>query len=137
MSVAGFGTTVDLLGNAIAGADAEHAAIANNIANVNTPGYRRESVSFKDALAQAEGDGQNGDLTMISNDDRDLGGDASGFSPKMQIDSVDRMRADGSNVDVDQEMAQLSQNSSYGQTMSQLLQVQFMRLREAITEQTH
>lgn len=137
MSVAGFGATVDLLGNAIAGADAEHAAIANNIANVNTPGYRRESVSFKDALAQAEGDGQNGDLTMISNDDRDLGGDAAGFAPKMQIDAVDRMRADGSNVDVDQEMAQLSQNSSYGQTMSQLLQVQFMRLREAITEQTH
>jgi flagellar basal-body rod protein FlgB len=137
MSVAGFGTTVDLLGNAIAGADAEHAAVADNIANVNTPGYRRESVSFKDALAQAEGSAQNGDLGMLSNDARDLGGDSPAFAPKLQIDTVDRMRADGSNVDVDQEMAQLSQNSSYEQTMSQLLQVQFMRLREAITEQTH
>lgn len=137
MSVTGFGTTVDLLGNAIAGADSEHAAIANNIANVNTPGYRRESVSFKDALAQAEGDTQNGDLAMLSNDGRDLGGDPAAFAPTVQIDTVDRMRADGSNVDVDQEMAQLSQNSSYSQTMSQLLQVQFMRLREAITEQTH
>lgn len=135
MSVTGFGTTVDLLGNAIAGADSEHAAIANNIANVNTPGYRRESVSFKDALAQAEGDTQNGDLAMLSNDGRDLGGDPAAFAPTVQIDTVDRMRADGSNVDVDQEMAQLSQNSSYSQTMSQLLQVQFMRLREAITEQ--
>lgn len=47
------------------------------------------------------------------------------------------MRADGSNVDVDQEMANLSQNSGYSQTMSQLLQVRFMRLREAITEQPH
>ena len=43
------------------------------------------------------------------------------------------MRVDKSNVDVDQEMARLSQNSAYGQTMAQLLQVQFMRLREAIS----
>jgi flagellar basal-body rod protein FlgB len=45
------------------------------------------------------------------------------------------MRTDGNNVDIDQEMAELSQNSGYSQTMAQLLQVQFMRLREAITEQ--
>jgi len=53
----------------------------------------------------------------------------------LTADETDQMRPDGSNVDVDQEMAQLSQNSGYSQTMSQLLQVQFMRLRQAITEQ--
>lgn len=135
-SAAGFGTTVSMLSNAIAGADLNQAAIANNIANVNTPGYERQSVSFKDALAQAAGDSADGGLQMLANDPRQFGAVQGGqFSPQLETDTTDQMRADGNNVDVDQEMAQLSQNSSYSQTMSQLLQVQFMRLREAITEQ--
>ena len=134
-----FGQTVDTLSNAIAGSDLEQTAIAENIANVNTPGYLRRSVSFKDALAAAEGNPSGEDLGMRTDTDRQfaLGTQAAPqpFDPQMQVDSVDKMRADGSNVDVDQESAQLAQNSGYSQTMSQLLQVQFMRLREAITEQ--
>ncbi len=137
----GLGSTVDMLANAISGADLEHAAISNNIANVNTPNYERQSVSFKDALSAAIGEpAQGDDLPLMTNDDRQFG-DASGtpqpFDPQVQVDTTDQMRADGSNVDVDQEMAQLSENSGYSQTMSQLLQVQFARLREAITEQPH
>ena len=45
-----------------------------------------------------------------------------------------QMRVDGSNVDVDQEMAKLSLNSAYAQTMGQLLQNQYSRLRQAIQE---
>jgi flagellar basal-body rod protein FlgB len=134
-----FGSTVDTLANAISGADLEHGAVSNNIANVNTPGYHRQTVSFKDALAAAMGDASSDDLALITNDDRQFGAanSAAAFDPQVQVDNTNQMRADGSNVDVDQEMAQLSQNSAYSQTMSQLLQVQFMRLREAITEQTH
>lgn len=136
-----FGPTVDMLSNAIAGSDLEQNAIAENIANVNTPGYHRQSVSFKDALAAADGDAGGDDLGMKTDSARQfaLGSQAAPqpFDPQTEIDTTDKMRADGSNVDVDQESAQLAQNSGYSQTMSQLLQVQFMRLREAITEQTH
>ena len=136
----GFGPTVDMLSNALHGADMEHTAISENIANVNTPNYRRQTVSFRDALAAAEGSvPAGGDLAMKADSDRQFGvADASAaqpFDPQVQVDETDQMRADGSNVDVDQEAAQLSQNSGYSQTMSQLLQVQFMRLREAVTEQ--
>jgi flagellar basal body rod protein FlgB len=44
------------------------------------------------------------------------------------------MRVDGSNVDLDQEMAKLSLNSAYSQTMHQLLSTQYARLRQAIEE---
>ncbi len=136
-----FGGAVDTLSNAIAGSDLQQTAIAQNIANVNTPGYYRQSVSFKDALAAAEGDPTGDDLGMKTDSERQfaLGAQAAPqpFDPQTEIDTTDKMRADGSNVDVDQESAQLAQNSGYSQTMSQLLQVQFMRLREAITEQTH
>ena len=139
ISAAGFGSTVNTLANAISGADMEHTAISENIANVNTPNYLRQSVSFKDALAAAEGTPVPGDqLGMRIDSNRQIGGTLPGaavpFDPQTQVDETDQMRADGSNVDVDQEMAQLSENSGYSQTMSQLLQVQFMRLREAVTE---
>ena len=133
-----FGNTVDTLRNAISGADLEHKAISENIANVNTPNYRRQTVPFKDALAAASGDpSANDDLAMVTDSARQFGA-ANGpvpFDPQMQVDETDQMRVDGSNVDVDQETAQLSDNSGYSQTMSQLLQVQYMRLREATTEQ--
>jgi flagellar basal-body rod protein FlgB len=139
ISAVGFGQTVDTLSNAIAGSDLQQTAIAENIANVNTPGYRRQSVSFKDALSAAEGDPTTDDMGMKTDDARQfaLGAQATPqpFDPQTEVDTTDKMRADGSNVDVDQEAAQLAQNSGYSQTMSQLLQVQFMRLREAITEQ--
>ena len=74
---------------------------------------------------------------MITSSDRQFGetNAVTPFDPQVQVDETDQMRADGSNVDIDQESAQLAQNSGYSQTMSQLLQVQFMRLREAVTEQ--
>jgi flagellar basal-body rod protein FlgB len=139
VGTAGFGSTVDMLANALSGADMEHTAISENIANVNTPNYLRQTVSFKDQLAAAAGTpASSDDLQMVADSDRQFGGAPSGvpqpFDPQMQVDTSDQMRADGSNVDLDQEMGQLSDNSSYSQTMSQLLQVQFMRLREAVTE---
>src|SRR5690349_4366587 len=109
-----FGQAVDTLGNALSGADLEQTAIAQNIANVNTPGYLRQTVSFKDALAAAEGDPTGDDLGMKTDSDRQfaLGAQAGRqpFDPQTVVDTTDKMRADGSNVDVDQESAQLAQN---------------------------
>ena len=54
------------------------------------------------------------------------------FAVTTTVQQDEQMRVDGSNVDVDQEMAKLSLNSSYAQTMGQLLQNQYSRLRQAI-----
>lgn len=137
----GFGSTVDLLSNAISGAGMEQNAVAENIANINTPNYHAQSVSFKDALAAAEGVPVSSDqLPLLVNSSRQFatpgaGGAPVPFDPQTTVDETDKMRVDGSNVDVDQQMGQLAENSSYSQTMAQLLQVQFMRLRQAISEQ--
>ncbi|MFN2527936.1 MAG: flagellar basal body rod protein FlgB [Candidatus Baltobacteraceae bacterium] len=139
MSDLNFGTTVDMLKNAMDGAGTTHQALANNIANVNTPNFRRSTVSFKEALAATEGTPPDPDtLAMVTNSERQITTDGSSApvpfeSPKPQVDDTTQMRVDKSNVDIDQEMAQLSINSGYSGTMEQLLQVQFMRLRESIT----
>jgi len=138
ISALGFGSTVDTLSNALTGANMAQDAISANIANADTPNYHRQTVSFKDALAAAEGSPAPSDeLAMVTSSDRQIGGTPSvvPFDPQVSVDQTDQMRVDGSNVDIDQETAQLAENSGYSQTMSQLLQVQFMRLREAVTEQ--
>jgi flagellar basal-body rod protein FlgB len=134
-----FGQTVGMLKNAMDGAGATHGAIADNIANVNTPNFRRADVSFKDALAATEPpDPNSGELTLVTTSDRDIAVDGAqdpaAFKITTTVDQTQQMRLDGSNVDVDQEMAKLSLNSSYAQTMGQLLQNQYTRVRASIEE---
>ena len=135
-----FGQTVGMLKNAMDGAGTAHGAIANNIANVNTPEFKRTDVSFKAALAATESapadDSDVLALTLTSDRHIPIGGAQSPqpFSVTTTVDEKTQMRIDGSNVDVDQEMAKLSLNSAYAQTMGQLLQNQYSRLRQAIQE---
>ena len=137
-----FGPTIDLLNNAIDGSSREHEQIANNLANVNTPNFRRSTVSFKEALAESMGVPASSDeLALTTDDDRQF--DVNGavppvpYDPKAHVDANTQMRVDRSNVDLDQEMAKLEENSGYQETMAQLLRNQYAWLRESITEQTH
>ena len=137
-----FGPTVDLLNNAIDGAGREQEQIANNLANVNTPNFRRSTVSFKEALAASLGTDANPDELALSTDnDRQFNINGAvppvPYDPKAQVDETTQMRVDRSNVDLDQETAQLQQNTGYQQTMAALLKNQYSWLREAIQEQTH
>jgi flagellar basal-body rod protein FlgB len=134
-----FGQTVGMLTNAMDGSAQANSAIANNVANANTPNFRRADVSFKEALAATEATpGDPDQLAMVTTSDRHIaiGGaqDAEPFAITTTVDDTQQMRVDGSNVDVDQEMAKLSLNSAYSQTMAQLLTTQYTRIREAIQE---
>ncbi|MDP9025335.1 MAG: flagellar basal body rod protein FlgB, partial [Candidatus Eremiobacteraeota bacterium] len=131
---------VDLLGNAIKGASLEQDQIANNLANVNTPNFRRSTTTFKEALQASLGINPAADSVPLKTDsDRQFALDGAAapqtFDPQPQVDETAQMRVDKSNVDIDQESAKLSANSGYAQTMAQLLQAQYKRLREAVQEQ--
>jgi flagellar basal-body rod protein FlgB len=136
-----FGPAVDLLNNAVSGAGKENDQIANNIANINTPNFRRSTTSFREALAESLGTPASPDeLALTTNDPRQF--DVNGaqapvpYDPKPHVDETTQMRVDKSNVDADQEMATLQQNSGYQQTMTNLLRKQYTWLRQAITEET-
>lgn len=49
------GVTGAVVEYALDGLSLRHAAIASNIANASTPGYRPQKVSFEDLLAEAAG----------------------------------------------------------------------------------
>jgi flagellar basal-body rod protein FlgB len=89
-----FDTTQIALERAIQGASTRQTALANNIANANTPGYRRRDVDFHSALRGAMRDGKTG-LESLT------------FSP--QVDAGGQVRADGNGVDIDTEASYLAQ----------------------------
>ena len=53
MIASGVYNYINILGKAADGAWARNEAIANNIANVDTPGYKRQDVSFETELQHA------------------------------------------------------------------------------------
>jgi flagellar basal-body rod protein FlgB len=88
-----FDTTQIALERAMSGAAMRQEAIANNLANVNTPGYQREDVDFHGALMAAL---QTGDPERAA------------FSVVREEGSAGR--ADGNGVDADVENAQMARN---------------------------
>jgi len=134
-----FGPTIVLLKDAGTGASQTHDAIANNIANINTPGFKRSDVNFREALAaELPRYDDSSELALVTDDDKQIAAgpdfEPQPFKVTTSIDDTQQMRVDGSNVDLDQEMAKLSINSSYSQTMHALLSQQYARIREAIQE---
>jgi flagellar basal-body rod protein FlgB len=138
-SMIGFGDTVTMLKDAGRGSRETHDVIANNVANINTPGFKRTDVNFREALAaELPRYDDSSELALVTDDDKQIPAGPD-FEPKpfaitTDLDDTQAMRVDGSNVDLDQEMAKLSINSSYGQTMHALLSTQYARIREAIQE---
>jgi flagellar basal-body rod protein FlgB len=134
-----FGPTIGMLKDATKGAGETHTVIANNIANAETPGFKRSDVSFREALArELPRTDDPDDLALVTDDPQQIPAGpefaAEPFAITTTVDQTSIMRNDGSNVDIDQEMAKLSLNSAYGQTMHQLLSTQYTRIREAIQE---
>jgi flagellar basal-body rod protein FlgB len=83
------------LERAISGASLRQSVLANNLANAETPGYRRMDVDFHDALAQAMGSSDSATI------------EATNFTPKQDPQT---MRADGNGVDIDTESASMAKN---------------------------
>lgn len=110
---------------ALDGLSARHAAIADNIANVNTPGYKRKEVPFEDALARAVRD-QTSTCTGAINSP------AHPFTPCTTRDTDSAARADGNNVDLESEMVRLAETSLRYETLAQYVGGYFSGLKSVI-----
>jgi flagellar basal-body rod protein FlgB len=112
-----FSGTDSYLQAAMSGLAARQRAIANNVANVDTPGFKASQVNFEDVLNQAVSRAKPG--TQVSQSTLD------GRMRATTVDDATSSRADGNNVDIDQQMEMLSEaNLNY----SALTQVMATRL---------
>lgn len=110
-----------------------HEAISNNIANVNTPNYKKQEVAFEDELAKAlDSQSFKGRTTNVKH--IPIGASSAGrITPKLITVKDQSMRNDGNNVDMDEEMANLSKNTIQYRTLASVLDNELTRINLAIT----
>lgn len=128
--------TIDALSAAMRGLGLRHQAIAQNVANADTPGYQRVDVQFEGALAQALGrDGVAATLPDERLDSRAPMEQAPrnrSLSLGAEAETGTVMRADGGNVDPDTEMAEMAANQLAYQTVTSMLSKKFGQLAYVI-----
>ncbi len=99
--------------------------ISNNVANVNTPGFKRSNVTFEEGLKKAlAGRENNYQRTSLLED----------TSPEAVKDNRTSMRNDLNNVDMEIEMLNLSSNQIKYNGLIQLLNNRYSNLRYVINE---
>ena len=108
-------TTTAALQASLQGLDVRANAIKNNIANVETPGYQSQVVSFEDSLRSA-----------LDN------GDPESATASMSY-STAPTRLNGNNVSIDNEMTDLTQTELRQQLSIAALNAKYRLLRTAIT----
>ena len=124
------------LPRAMTAASIRQEIIANNIANVNTPNYRKSVVNFEDMLArELYGEEPDGKLKMTRTHDRHLPAEPLNYhaEPSILQDNTTIMRVDDNNVDIDVEMATLSKNQLYYNAVVSQFGGYVTLLRNAIT----
>ncbi len=117
---------IDLMGKALKGSWMKNSAISNNIANVNTPGYKKETVNFKEVLQNQMNLNQNVKMTKTNTKHID-----SAYVGDINVETVNdtSYRVDGNNVDIDVENAEMAKNTIYYNTVVNQVNSQFSRLK--------
>lgn len=97
--------------------DLSQKVIANNIANISTPGFKRATVNFQDALASAVSSGSESNVENTN--------------ATVSIDNSTTGKLDGNNVDLNVEMTDLAKNQLMNQAFTNLLSVRFAMIKTA------
>lgn len=124
-----------LLEKAINASSLRNEAISQNIANVDTPGYKRKAVAFEEylsgAMDQSSFKGQRTDPRHIP-----IGGsNIDDVEIKVTQDNQSMsVRLDGNNVDIESEMAAMAKNTIKYNALVQMLNSGYQRLKSVISE---
>lgn len=107
--------TLTLLKKGINANSFRYQVIANNIANADTPGFKRSNVTFEAQLKRAfEYENDNSLKPVITNEKHipfRIPINWKDVNPKTVLDYASSMRNDGNNVDIDRETSELSKTT--------------------------
>ena len=99
--------------------------LANNIANVDTPGYKRQDVAFESVLQQALGNNR-----YQSMDDKVANVNLSRLRGRAYVDYANySYRLDGNNVDIENENVMLAENQLKYQGLISSINQEFTNLQ--------
>ena len=116
---------INVLGTSLDAASTRNDIINHNIANVNTPNYKRKDIRFETELKHAFAR-----ATQDSVDARVKNLDLEALPPEIYTDYADlSFRYDGNNVDINNENAILAKNQIKYNGMMELLNKNFSQLK--------
>ena len=102
---------LDYMERAISVANLRHEVIADNVANVNTPNFKRSEVVFEELLARELYGDKGNKLPLVRTHDKHLPvAHIGSIEARIERDDRTAMRVDNNNVDIDMEMASLAKN---------------------------
>lgn len=121
---------VDMLNSAANYSWRRNEVLNNNIANVDTPGYKRQELSFETVLSNAINVSATSDKTinqMVRNINYDH------IKPTLYTDNANiSYRLDGNNVDIDTEQVELASNQLYYNGVIDSMRQEFSRIKAAM-----
>ena len=116
---------INVLNRAADAAWQRNEAISNNIANVDTPGYKRQDVAFESVLQQALGNNR-----YQSMDDKVANLNLSRLRGRAYVDYANySYRLDGNNVDIENENVMLAENQLKYQGLISSINQEFTNLQ--------
>lgn len=130
------GKALDVMQRGMGAANLRQEVISHNIANVNTPNFKKSDVIFEDLLAKELDLDATGRLKIVRTHDRHMPIAFLGrAAAKVELDPSSSMRYDKNNVDIDVEMASLAKNSLYFNALARQVGAEFSRMRTVVAGQ--
>ena len=127
-------STIDIGSRAMAAASLRHEVLSNNIANVNTPNFKRSHVRFEDLLKRELGLENDPLMKVVRTHDRHFPIAFRGKArPVIEQEQHTNMRLDGNNVDIDVEMAEVAKNQLYYSALATALGGHINKIKSVIS----
>ena len=138
MGMNSFVNSVDLLHRELDVQSLRYQVTANNIANSEVPNYKKQSVNFESELkkAFAARDNEHNSFKMITSDERHIQSetprDWRTVEPRRTTDYLTTSKANGNNVDAEEEAMNLVQIQMQYRLLTQLESFEFGQITTAM-----
>ncbi|MGI6658913.1 MAG: flagellar basal body rod protein FlgB [Dethiobacteraceae bacterium] len=119
---------------ALDAAAARQRVSAHNVANINTPHFKRQEVLFEEQLKAALAAPSPQSLRRTHPRHLPFTSEPADLKHRVITDNSTAMRTDGNNVDIDREMVQLSTNQLRYNALTQVLNGRYSLLRYILQE---
>jgi flagellar basal-body rod protein FlgB len=132
-----FGKTVDILQRTMDVSLVRREVIANNIANAETPNFKRTDVSFEASLSRAlasekASTGLEAKMSSSKHIPFDRAVDYKSVEPRFVLDYLTQTKNNGNNVDIEEEAMSAVKNQMMYELMTTSISSQFERITSVL-----
>lgn len=122
------GPVLNVLQKGLEASSMRQQVLSNNVANIDTPSFKRSDVDFQTVLGTVLGE-KSGALSLKLTAQKHIPGLADVGGSAIVTDQSTSLRNDGNNVDVDKEMTNVAENGLYYNSLTSAISSQLGLLR--------